>query len=93
MASVPPKICFVLTAEFAVKAFLLGHLRALSGFYDVTVIVNTNNPNFLGEQGIKAKVIPLAIARNVCLPSDFNCLIKLIKIFHKQEFSAVIQLP
>lgn len=89
MASVPPKICFVLTAEFAVKAFLLGHLRALSGFYDVTVIVNTNNPNFLGEQGIKAKVIPLAIARNVCLPSDFNCLIKLIKIFHKQEFSAV----
>jgi glycosyltransferase involved in cell wall biosynthesis len=83
------KICFVVTAEFAVKAFLLEHLRALSKLYEVTVIVNTNNSNFLIEQGIKAKVMPLASARNVSLVSDFNCLIKLIKIFHEQGFSAV----
>ncbi|MEQ1599430.1 MAG: glycosyltransferase [Methylotenera sp.] len=89
MAKSQPQICFVLTAEFAVKAFLLNHLRALSEFYEVTVIVNTNNPNFLVEQGIEAKVIPLPIARNVSLVSDFSCLINLIKILHKQGFSAV----
>ena len=50
------KICFVLTAEFALKAFLLNHLRVLSTTYDVTVIVNTNNSIFLEEQGINAKV-------------------------------------
>jgi glycosyltransferase involved in cell wall biosynthesis len=83
------KICFVLTAEFAAKAFLLNHLRALSEFYEVTVIVNTNNPNFLIDLGIEAKVIPLAIARNVSLVSDVICLIKLIKIFHKYGFSAI----
>lgn len=89
MARLQPKICFVLTAEFPVKVFLLNHLRALSEFYEVTVIVNTNNPNFLEEQDIKAKVIPLAIARDISLISDISCLIQLVKIFIQQNFSAV----
>lgn len=83
------KICFVLTAEFAVKAFLLNHLRALSDFYEVTVIVNTNNPNFLEELGVKAEVIPLAITRDINFISDFRSLIQLIKIFRQQKFSVV----
>ena len=83
------KICFVLTAEFAVKAFLLGHLRALSKYYDVTVIVNTNNPSFLAEQGINAKVVPLAIARDISLIADVSCLLQLVKLFYQQSFSAV----
>ena len=83
------KICFVLTADFAVKAFLLNHLRALSEIYDVTVIVNTNNPNFLEEHGINAKVIPLAIARDISLKSDVICLLQLVKLFHQQRFDAV----
>ena len=83
------KICFVLTAEFAVKAFLLNHLRALSKEYAVAVIVNTNNPNFLDEQGINAKVVPLAIARDISLILDISCLLQLVKLFHQQSFSAV----
>ena len=83
------KICFVITAEFAVKAFLLNHLRALTRIYDVTEIVNTKNPNFLKEQGVNAKVIPLAIARDISLVSDASCLMQLLKIFYQQGFSAV----
>jgi glycosyltransferase involved in cell wall biosynthesis len=83
------KICFVLTVDYAVKAFLLNHLRALSQFYDITVIVNTDNPNFLAEAGIKAKVIPLKIAREISLFADLICLFKLIHIFHHQRFIAV----
>ena len=79
----------MLTVESAVKAFLLNHLRALSQFYDITVIVNTDNPNFLEEVGIKAKVIPLKIAREIRLFSDLICLFKLIKIFNHQHFVAV----
>lgn len=89
MVKFQPEICFVLTAEFAVKAFLLNHLRALSEFYAVTIIVNTNNPNFLAELGIKTKVIPLAITRDVNLISDFSCLVQLVKIFQQQNFAAV----
>ena len=83
------KICFVLTVDSAVKAFLLNHLRALSQFYDITVIVNTDNPDFLAEAGINAKVIPLKIARDISLFSDLVCLFKLIKIFHQQRFVSV----
>ena len=83
------KICFVVTAEFAVKAFLLGHLRALSELYDVTVIVNTSNPNFLVENGLKVKVIPLAMARKISLLSDVHSLITLIKIFRNCHFDSV----
>ena len=83
------KICFVVTIEFAVKAFLLNHLRALSKVYDVTVVVNTNNPNFLAEQGINAKVVPLTIARDISLITDISCLLQLVKLFYQQSFSAV----
>ncbi len=83
------KICFVLTVDSAVKAFLLNHLRALSQIYDVTVIVNTDNPNFLAEVGISANVIPLKISRDISLFSDLVCLLKLIKIFHQQRFASL----
>jgi glycosyltransferase involved in cell wall biosynthesis len=83
------KVCFVLTVESAVKAFLLNHLRALSQFYDITVIVNTDNSNFLADAGINAKVISLGIAREISLFSDLMCLFKLIHIFHQQRFVAV----
>jgi glycosyltransferase involved in cell wall biosynthesis len=79
----------VLTAELAVKAFLLNHLQALSDAYEVTVIVNTNNLNFLAEQGIHAKVIALPIARNISVLSDFISLFNLITVFHREKFSAV----
>lgn len=78
-----------MTAEFAVKAFLLNHLRALSKIYDITVIVNTNNPNFLAEAGIRANVIPISISREISLFSDISCLVKLIKIFRHKHFSSI----
>ena len=83
------KICFVSTVEFAVNAFLLNHLRALSKIYDVTVVVNTKNPHFLDEHGINAKVIPLGIARDISLIADLKCLLQLVKLFHQEDFSAV----
>ena len=83
------KICFVLTVDYAVKAFLLNHLRALSQFYDITVIVNTDNHSFLAEVGINAKVIPLKISRNISFFSDLMCLFKLIYIFQSQRFTAI----
>jgi hypothetical protein len=86
------KICFVVTVEFVVKAFLLNHLRALSKYYEITLIVNTNNPNFLAEQGIDAKVIPLKISRDINLISDLVSLIKLLKILTFQRFSSVLRI-
>ena len=84
-----PKIYFVATVETAVNAFLLNHLQKLSDHYDLTVIVNTVNPNFLSKQGLHVKVIPFNISRRINLYRDFQCLIHLIYIFLKNRPSAV----
>ena len=84
-----PKIFFLATVEFAVNAFLLSHLKALSKCFDVTVIVNTDDPLFLTKQGVDVEVIPLNISRNIQILSDVYCLIRLVCIFIKLRPSAV----
>lgn len=84
-----PKIFFLATVEFAVNAFLLSHLKTLSKHFDVTVIVNTDDPLFLTKQGVDVEVIPLNISRNIRIISDIICLIRLVYIFIKLRPSAV----
>ena len=67
-----PKIYFIVTVEFAVKAFLLHHLKKLSNFYDLTVVTKTSDSKFLIKRGIKAKVVPLKLFRNVNLIFEYS---------------------
>jgi glycosyltransferase involved in cell wall biosynthesis len=83
------KVCFVLTVEFAVKAFMVEHLKKLSQEFDVSLIVNTKNPKFLSELGIKGHLIPLDIAREISFKRDVFALFKLINIFRASQFDAV----
>lgn len=83
------KICFVLTAEFAVKAFMRKHIEMLSNDFEVTVIVNTKNHNLLQNLGLNAKLIPVNIAREISPIADFFCLLKLIWIFFNHRYDAI----
>jgi glycosyltransferase involved in cell wall biosynthesis len=83
------QIIFVATGDVSVNAFLLNHLRALSQHFEVTVVVNTNDPLFLKKQGLSVNVIPLNISRNIHILSDIACLIRLISILIKYHPSAV----
>lgn len=83
------KICFVAAVELTIRAFLLEQLSALSKHYDVTVIVNTNNPNFLRELGIPLTVIPVGIQRKISLLNDIRAWFKLWSIFRKEKFHSV----
>lgn len=83
------KVCFVLATELTVQSFLINHLRSLAVSYEITVIVNTDNPNFLAENGISANLIPIDLARKINFIGDMVCLLKLIKIFRSQRFSVV----
>jgi len=84
-----PKVFFLATVEFAVNVFLLNHLKVLSEHFDVTVIVNTDDPDFLLKQGVDVKVIQLNISRNIHIFSDIACLVRLFSIFIKCHPSAV----
>jgi len=46
------RMCIVVASEMTVTEFLLGHLRALAKAYDVTVVANTGNHDFLKKTGI-----------------------------------------
>ena len=83
------RIYFVATVDFVINTFLLNHIKTLSQHFDVTVIVNTDDPVFLFKQGINVKVIPLSISRNIHILSDIACLVRLISIFIKSHPSAV----
>ncbi len=83
------QIFFVATGDVSINAFLLNHLKVLSQYFDVTVVVNTDDPDFLFKQAINVKVIPLNIARNIHILSDIACLIRLISIFIKYHPCAV----
>lgn len=83
------KICFVITVEFALKAFLAEHLKTLSQYYQISVVVNTQNPKLLKDLGIHATLIPLNIARNISPLRDLAALFSLIKIFNSNKFDAV----
>ncbi len=83
------QIYFVATVEYAVNAFLLKHLEVLSKHFDVSVLVNCDDPFFLKKRGVNVKVIPLKIKRNISLISDFFCLIEMILIFLKRRPAAV----
>jgi hypothetical protein len=75
------KLCFVVTAEFAVRAFLLTHIRTLSKHYDITLIVNTKNVNFLKDLRINAEVLAIPIERRINFLKDIKTLYQLYFIF------------
>lgn len=83
------KICFVLTAEFTLKAFLRNHIQLLSSEFDITVIVNTKNESLLKELGLNAHLIPLNIIRKISILHDLRALIQLIRLFSTEKYDGV----
>jgi glycosyltransferase involved in cell wall biosynthesis len=83
------KICFVLTAEFAVKAFMREHLRVLSQQFDVSLVVNTQNRQLLADLNLNVTLIPIAIRREIHPLFDAWCLLKLMWLFASQRYDAV----
>jgi glycosyltransferase involved in cell wall biosynthesis len=83
------KVCLVVASPMMVHFFFIGHIKALAAKYDVTVITNTDNPDFLNFTGVPVKVIPVQMARQVSLWIDFKCLIRLIYIFNREKFDLV----
>lgn len=83
------RICFVTTSVLIVKFFLIPHLRRLSRQYDVTLVVNTDDPEFLFEYGLKIRVVPVAIERRIAPLLDLMALVDLTRLFSRERFDAV----
>jgi glycosyltransferase involved in cell wall biosynthesis len=83
------KICFVTTTPLIVNFFLRGQLAALGRYYDVTLVVNTDDRSFLSDTGMSVTVVPLTIERQISLFRDLLALIRLTALFASQRFASV----
>jgi len=83
------QVCLVTATEATVIAFLKEQIRVLDEHYDVSLVVHTAKQDFAEINGLAARVIPLAIERNISLLSDLRALIGLTAIFRRERFDVV----
>ena len=69
------------TADVAIISFLAHHLRQLAKLYDLTIITNTNNTDFLSQIGIDANLVQIKFSRKIDFFADVYCLVKIVQIF------------
>ncbi|MDP2708068.1 MAG: glycosyltransferase [Burkholderiales bacterium] len=84
-----PRICYVVSSEITVAAFLREHIRHAGTRYDVTVAVNTGNPGFLAALGLKAELQSIAIERKIAPWRDLQALLALYRLLRRRRFALV----
>jgi len=72
-----------------VVAFLKNHVLALSEYYDVTLVMNTQHIDFAEQHHLPVAIVSLPIERKIDLVADFRVLYQLIQMFKKQRFDLV----
>ena len=76
-------ICFVATVDSAVSAFLLGHLKELSKYYKITVIVNDESKTFNNYADLEAEYITDKIGPQHLKPACSDAINEIIEPVRK----------
>lgn len=84
------KIAIITAVDTTIKAFMINHLKKLSEEFEVSIITNTSDINFLLNYGIEnIKVIKVDFERNINIKKDLKALFELIKIFKQEKFDSI----
>ena len=84
-----PRLCYVVSSEITVKAFLLEHIRAAVAGYDVSVVANTPDTSALRALGVPVDITPVAIERRIAPLADLAALWALYRYFRRERFDLV----
>lgn len=83
------RLCYLTTTDLIIRFFLTEHIRRAAGSHDVTVVVNTAQPDLLMRAGIGARLVPLPIEREIAPWSDLKVLFHLYRLFRRNRFDLV----
>ena len=83
------RVCVVSASEMTVRAFLRNQIAAMQDRYEVTVVVNTTNRDFLEELGLTAQLVPVRIERGISLRGDMEALIRIARLLRRGQFDMV----
>lgn len=84
-----PRLCYVVSSEITVKAFLLEHIRAAVADHDVSVVANTSDVAALRALGVPVDITPVAIERRIAPLADLAVLWALYRLFRRERFDLV----
>lgn len=89
LKAVRGKIAVVVSADMTIKAFLLGHLKALASCFETSVLVNTGDLSVLSRYQIPARVLPVRIVRPIRPFADLLALFEIIRYFRRYRFDGI----
>ena len=84
-----PRLCIVVSSPSTVRAFLCGHIRRLSGSFDVTVAANCARSELesIVPSGVSCLSVP--IARRTLGLSDLRSVLILARVFRRERIDIV----
>ena len=83
------KIAIIVSSPGTVKAFLTDQIEALSGRYQVCLILNIAKGDSLPDLNAKVEVVAAPIVRNISLFRDLHALLFLVALFSRKRFYAI----
>lgn len=83
------RLCFVVSSPMTARAFLRGHLAALSGRYAIDLAVDAEATNELGDIPDHATILPVPIRRQIAPTADLKALVRLFVLFRRERYAAV----
>lgn len=83
------RICFVVSSPLTARAFLSGHIAALSGRYAIDLVADAGGADCLGDIAEHARIVPVPIRRNAAPLSDLAALLRLAVQFRRERYAVV----
>jgi len=89
MVSRRRRMCYVVSSEMTLNAFLAGHISVAARAYDVSVVMNTQATGDLRSRGIPADLLRIRIERAIAPWRDLCALWELYRSFRRARFDLV----
>lgn len=83
------RLCFVVSSEMTLAAFLLDQIRGLSTRYRVGVVANAPERGLQNRFGGEVDVYSVRIVRKVSPIRDAAALLQLVRLFRRRRFDAI----
>jgi len=83
------RVCFVVSSPLTARAFLSGHIAALSRRYAIDLVANATGQDEFGGLPQYARVVPVRISRRIAPLTDLAALWWLYALFRRERYAAV----
>jgi glycosyltransferase involved in cell wall biosynthesis len=83
------RIAIIVSSPITAKAFLTEQINALSGSYQVCLVLNLKKGDSIPNLNPKVEVVAAPIVRNISVLRDLHALLFLVALFSRRKFDAV----